>query len=154
MKICNGHSRTIKVEEIENIVETEILNRLEELSKVKVKMENSNSKKIKSIETEIKIIDENIEKLLDKILESNDITIKYINKKVEELDNKKTELQNELNRITLEGSNNSSLEEVFKDANKIKNLSFDKKKSIAKSLIDKVLIRDNEIDIQWKVFNQ
>lgn len=154
MKICNGHSRTIKVEEIENIVETEILNRLEELSKVKIKMENSNSKKIKSIETEIKILDENIEKLLDKILESNDITIKYINKKVEELDNKKTELRNELNRITLEGSNNSSLEEVLKDVDKIKNLNFDKKKSIAKSLIDKILIRDDEIDIQWKVFNQ
>lgn len=154
MKICNGHVRTIKVEQIENIVETDILNRLEDLSKLKVRMKNNNAKKIKSIETEIKILDENIGKLLDKIIDSNEITIKYINKKVEEFDSKKTELQNELSRVTLEGSNTATLDKILKDAKLIKLADFNTKKTIAKTLIDKVLITDDEVKIGWKAFGE
>lgn len=154
LKVCNGHSKTIFVKDIEDLVQQEIIERLEELSNINLNLENRNSNKIKEVKNEIKVIEEEIENLLEKISEANSITMKYINNKIELLDKEKVNKENKINKLVLEGTNNLSLKEIIKQKDIFNELKFEDKKHIASMLIEKIFIKDDEIEVIWKKFSK
>lgn len=148
---CEGHANTILSEDIEYIVETKIIDKLTELSEVKINIEKKQDKKINQLKIEISKIDEEINILMSKILEANDTVMKYINNKIEELDEKKKKLYSEVQKQNNSTDNFKSVKEVIEKAIDFKSLDFNNKKDIAKLLIEKVEISDTKVKITWKV---
>ncbi|WP_270599494.1 recombinase family protein [Clostridium baratii] len=150
LHVCDGHSKTIKCDDIEKIVESKIINKIKKLSKLSFTVQNSNIIKIKDIDTKIKIINDNIEKLISNLVEANNTTAKYINEKVERLDKEKNQFKKELQKLILEGSNDIDLEKILDQGINFKNLEFEDKKKVANYLINAIYIKDDEINIEWK----
>ena len=140
---CNGgcDRTTIYVNEIHSLVEQEIIKKIEELKNVEIKQEEDNSTKI-----EITKIDKEIETYSQKILMANETVMKIINKKIEELTIKKKEIMEKslMNKVNC-NINKNVLEVNFAE------LDIDKKRDIACTLINKVIVYNDTIEIMFKV---
>lgn len=151
LKICKGHSRPIKVDDVEKIVEERILKKVEQLKNVTINEETKENIKINKIKIQIVNIDKKIENLISKIEEANQITMKYINERLEKLDKEKNALLQEIQKLILENSKNISLNDMFEKIDNWGNLDLEEKKQVCKSVINKVYIKDDEISIDWKI---
>ena len=151
LKICDGFNKAIRLNTIEEIISVDIQNKLKELANGNYKIANKNKKIIDEIENNIKIIDNQINNLLEKIIEANSITMKYINNKIEELDNERNELKAKLGKLILEKNSDNTLKNFFENEINFYELDFDEKKKIAKLLISKIKIKDDEIIVEWNV---
>ena len=103
----------------------------------------TNAEKIKIIE-----IDRQIENLLEQMAKSNAVVTEYINEKITSLHNEKNEILKTISEKYEKP--NSNLKDIL---NKIKNwdtLEFEERKMIAKELIKRISLFDNEINIEWK----
>ena len=150
LKICKGHSKAIRVDEVEIIVEKQIFERIKELRNISIKEEKKENSKINKIKIQIVEIDKQIEILVNKIAEANEVTMKYINEKVTTLDKEKSSLIDEMQKLTLENSQNIGLDDLFEKIDNWDNLNLENKKAVCKTLINKVYIKDDEITIDWK----
>ena len=140
---CNGNCNrtTIYVDDIHNLVEQEIIKKLEELKDVEICIEENNDIKI-----EIAKIDKDIKTYSDKILMANEAVMKIINERIEELNNKKRELLEK----SLEDKINCNIDKSILNINFLE-LSLDKKRDIACILIDKVIVNNYAIELIFKV---
>lgn len=143
---CEG-SKTIHLEEVEQLVANEIQKKLQELKSTKLTSSNLNAKTINEINIKITKIDEEIQGLLDKILEATPVVMEYINKKVEELDKQRKKLLGELQSKSIDNSF-EDLEQVL--SVDFAQLDFDKKREVARTLIDKIELSDEVIRIRFK----
>ena len=140
---CNGgcNRSTIYVDKIHNLVEQEIIKKIEELKTVEIKQEEDNNVKI-----EITKIDQEIAAYTEKILMANSVVMEIINKKIEELIKKKQQL---LDKSLKDKVNNNINKEVL-DVN-FAELNLDKKRDVACTLINKVIIYEDTIEVVFKV---
>ena len=143
---CEG-SKTIHLEEVEQLVANEIQKKIEELKSTKLTSSNLNAKAINEINIKITKIDEEIQGLLDKILEATPIVMEYINNKVEELDKQRKKLLVELQNKSIDNSF-EDLEEVL--SVDFAQLDFDKKREVARTLIDKIELSDEVCRIRFR----
>lgn len=143
---CEG-SKTIYLEEVEKLVANEIQKKIEELKSTKLTSSNLNAKAINEINIKITKIDEEIQGLLDKILEATPTVMQYINNKVEELDKERKQLLVELQSKSIDNSF-EDLEEVL--SVNFKELDFDKKREVARTLIDKIELSDEVCRIRFR----
>ena len=95
-----------------------------------------------------------IKNLIDSIAEGNSIAIKYINQKIEVLEKQKNDISIKLQKL----NNNNYLEEDNYIVEYIKNINeklntsdFEELKTICKTVIDKIIITDENIDIHYKI---
>ena len=95
-----------------------------------------------------------IQNLIDSIAEGNSIAIKYINQKIEVLEKQKNDISIKLQKL----NNNNYLEEdnyiveYIKYINEKLNTSdFVELETICKTVIDKIIITDENIDIHYKI---
>lgn len=140
---CNGgcNRSTIYVDKIHSLVEQEIIKKIEELKTVEIKQEEDNSTKI-----EITKIDQEIAAYTEKILMANSVVMEIINKKIEELIKKKQQL---LDKSLKDKVNNNINKEVL-DVN-FAELNLDKKRDVACTLINKVIVYEDTIEVVFKV---
>lgn len=140
---CNGRCNraTIRVDDIHNLVEQQIILKLEELKNVEICKEEDNNVKI-----EITKIDKDIQTYTEKILMANEAVMDIINKKIEELIKQKQELLEK----SLKDKVNYNINKNILDVN-FAELNLDKKRDIACVLINKVIVYDNTIEIMFKV---
>lgn len=150
LKICKGHSKPIYADEVEKIVEIHILEKVKELKNVEIQIENNNID-TNDLKLQILKIDKQIENLLNQIAESNEVVMKYINKKIASLDNTKNTILEEVKKIALENSKSQPINDIIERVEDWNNLSLENKKEICGYFINKVLIKDNEIEIDWKI---
>ena len=139
---CNGgcNRSTIYVDKIHNLVEQEIIKKIEELKTVEIKQEEDNSTKI-----EITKIDQEIAAYTEKILMANEVVMKLINQKIEELTKQKQELLDKALEQKVNNIDTNLLDVNFAE------LSLDKKRDIACTLINKVIIYEDTIEVVFKV---
>lgn len=139
---CNGgcNRTTIYVDEIHSLVEQEIVKKIEELKNVEIKQEEDNSTKI-----EITKIDKEIQIYTEKILMANEAVMNIINKKIEELIKQKQELLDKALEQKVNNIDTNILDVNFAE------LNLDKKRDIACTLINKVIVYNNTIEIMFKV---
>lgn len=128
LKICDGFSKAVKVDDIEKIVESEIFKKIEELRNVTINEESKEDIEINKIKVQVIDIDKQIENLLDNLAEANQITIKYINERLEKLDKEKNKLLQEIQKLTLENSRNVSLSDTFEKIEEWDDLDLEEKK--------------------------
>lgn len=152
LKICDGFSRVIKMEEVEEVVKKdlmEVISEHKESLDSDVIEEENNDSNYNKYKLEIIEIDNKIENLINQMAEGSDITTSYINKKINELDNRKQEL---IGKMKNKSSNsNVEKESVFQMVEDWNNLSIEDKKLVCSYYIDKIKIKDNTIEINWKV---
>ena len=139
---CNGgcNRTTIYVGEIHSLVEQEIIKKIKELKNVEIKQEEDNSTKI-----EITKIDKEIQIYTEKILMANEVVMNIINKKIEELIKQKQELLDKALEQKVNNIDTNILDVNFAE------LNLDKKRDIACTLINKVIVYNDTIEIMFKV---
>lgn len=128
----------------------------------KIKKYINNKKKINSkiisqkeeLENELTKCNIQIENLINSIADGNVIISKYINQKIEELEKQKEDLSIKLKN--LKENNNiedgNYLIEYIKDINeKLNTTDFEELKNICKTVIEKIVITDENIDIHYKI---
>ena len=147
---CEGNG-TIRAEEIESLIQNRIIDKIKELSKVKLKLENKQTTKINKLKMEISKIDEDINNLMSKVLTANETLMNYINIEIKKLDDKKKELFTKIQEENLKQDNVGSVEEILKKGLEFNSLDFNLKRDICKTLIERILVVDEDITIEWKV---
>lgn len=146
---CDGITTT-KAEDIESLMTDLIINKLSNLKNEKINLKNNNEKEINNIKIKITDIENKINIYLSKILYANELTMKYINNEIEKLENEKYILNNELNNLILL-DNKISLKYLIEDNIDFNSLPFNKKRDIMNTLVNKVVIGDNDINVIWNV---
>lgn len=132
----------------------EIKNKIEKHLKNTQKDNLNLLKEKEALENEIIKIDIQIENLINSIAEGNITISKYINQKIEDLEIAKQKIIAELNILTEQNNtyNNDYLIEYIKNINeKIQTDNFEELKMLCKTIIDKIVITDNNIDIHYKI---
>jgi DNA invertase Pin-like site-specific DNA recombinase len=100
-----------------------------------------------NVKQQIYKVEQNISNLVNSLTEANDIAMKYINAKLKDLDKKKSELYDQLSALQVKKAEVLQLPNISLWDNKDK----DYKHKIAATLIDRVLIYENNIEIFWKI---
>ncbi|ACL76769.1 recombinase family protein [Ruminiclostridium cellulolyticum] len=149
---CFERKRVIYLRDIEKIAEVKLLEKIKSLKNEFYVEISSNSKEVNDLKIKLAKVEENINKLIDRMLTLNETAGSYVNERINELDNKKKILKNKINKISIEKSSQrikrEDLSEYLKNWD---NYNLEQKKSVAKALIEKVVITDEEIEIVFKI---
>lgn len=143
---CIDKIETHYLYEIENYVFEEIKEFVSNFENLKIshkKTENDNE--INNLKIELYKIETEIENLINNLSSANEILLKYANKKIIELDNKKIEILNTINEKRIKPININ-----IPNLNDWENLSSDIKKNFVNKIINRILIFNNSIEIEWK----
>ena len=106
------------------------------------------------LENDIIKLDVQISNLLNSIADGNASSLKYINQKIEQLDKDKTEKTNELSSLSINSisNDNSYIIDFIKNINeKLLSEDFEELKLLCKTVIEKIIINDKNIDIHYKI---
>ncbi|MGN0592716.1 MAG: recombinase family protein [Ruminococcus sp.] len=149
-RMCDGASRTIRVNLLEKTIQQEIENKIASLSITAPSDDNPINKQIEHLQIEIDKLDSSIEPLVNQIPNATETVMQYINEKVSALDTQKCKLEKKLSELkeSVQLSHESKLENCMQvwDA-----LSFDDKVDVARILIEKILVYPDHTHIQWKI---
>ena len=140
--VCEGN-KTIYVEDVENYVSSAIKEKAHTLHFENEKKVASNQDKIKMIE-----LDNQISNLITSLATASTVSAEYINKRITELHEEKEKLMK--NALADSQSGSEHMRKIKNDAEHWDELSFEDKKITAKSLIKKVNLSDNSINVEWK----
>lgn len=159
--VCNNKMIAIKkLEEIvlndmrEHFNSNKLLNRINKYLKTVQKQNTNVLKKKEELENEIVKINIQINNLVDSVAEGNSISLKYINQKIQELDREKLLKSEELSKLNLENitEDNSYILDYVKNINeKLNTKDFDDLKILCRTVIDKIVVTDENIDIHYKI---
>jgi DNA invertase Pin-like site-specific DNA recombinase len=148
---CTGFTKTVQVAEIEKIATIKIKQKVEQMRRWSFQMEDGNTRqKINDLKARLVSIDEQIANLIEGLANGNTVVLKYINAKLDALDAEKTNTENEMKKIMLEENRRMPIDSYLDKIEKWDELEFEDKKQVCKALMDRVLIFDNDIDIEWK----
>lgn len=153
---CKREILSYDLVSIETYVESELKNIIRKMKDLEYDTSSflqKQSQEENLYKIEIEKIDMKIDTLLENLAEGNEMTIKYLNKKIEELDSRKMELVNKLNELNSKAVRNDKLVEISMLAEKWDSLDVEDKKTIAKYFIKNITFYDNEIKIDWNLFN-
>lgn len=128
----------------------------------KIKKYINNKKRINSktilqkeeYENELTKCDIQIENLINSIAEGNAVVSKYLNRKIEEIEKQKEELTAKIKDLKESNDleNDNYLVEYIKNIHeKLNTTDFEELKNICKTVIDKIVITDENIDIHYKI---
>lgn len=149
MKICKGHSVPILVNEIENIIKGNLLQKVSDLKNTNLIEESVDDISVNKIKLQIMDIDNQIDNLLNQLSQANNITMKYINERISSLDSTKNQLLEEMKKITITNTKKESSEEIIKHITNWDSLPMDDKKMVCRYYIKKIKIKDDSLDIEW-----
>lgn len=150
-KVCKGHSRAIYVDEIESIIEKYIFEKTEELKTTTLAIQNNEDLEANKIKLQIIDIDNQIDNLLNQLASASEVVMKYVNKKITELDNMKNTLNEEMKRLTSGSTEVRSADDALQYIERWHKLGMDEKKNVCGFFIKRILIKDDEIIIYWKL---
>ena len=128
----------------------------------KIKKYVNNKEKINSkiiskkeeYENELTKYDIQIENLINSIADGNTVVSKYINQKIEEIEEAKDEINLKLKDLKENNTldNDQYLIEYIKNINeKLNTTDFEELKNICKTVIEKIVVTDESIDIHYKI---
>ncbi len=139
--ICSGRSNfgvcdsqiSVDLKELEEYIEYEITKIMDSAQS------NENIMPSKKISSEILAIEQKIDRLIDALAECEGITVSYVNRQVEQFHRRREEL---LKSAPTVKTINSKI--------KFSKLAFEDKKLVAAEFIERILIKDDKVEIVWK----
>lgn len=147
---CEGPHRTLKVPEIEAVVEAQIF-ALCNSKKILKRRKEERVQVDQQLDLQLKTIDEKIDNLLEQIAFGNTTVTKYINQKIESLEREKMSLL-AMNQQTLieDSMDDVDIFQIIQIVSQWTTLDVEQKKHIADQMIETVSILDDSIRIKWK----
>ncbi len=146
---CEG-IRYAHADDIENIVLQEIKDKLATFTTLSKTQKELTNPKINDLQIKEKQIDNEIETLMEKLMQANDTLMEYINKRIVELDEQKKEIAEEIKSLS-PNNKKHNYKVITNHVAKWEKLSFDDKRVVVDALIEKVLVGDNSVEINWKI---
>lgn len=146
--VCNGHSKPIKVNDIENIIKNKLFQKIDLLESSSIIMNDQKTIAENRGKMQIIQIQEQIEQLVKQIPKANDSVMKYINQEIDALDRKKNEIIEKMKMVVITTSNTMTTEEVIENTKNWDKLTIDQKKNICKKFLTRINIAD-DISVKW-----
>ncbi len=150
-KCCDGHTKVIYVEAVEKIVQNEIFDKVKSINDTPVELEQVENAQANRLKIRIFEIDTQIENLINSLAKSNTVLTDYINRKIADIDSEKKELINKLKEYNERVQPNKNMDSINKCIYNWDESTLEQKKTVAKFLIEKIFIKDNEVAINWKI---
>lgn len=147
---CEGIGRTLKVPEVETVVESQIF-ALCNSSKILKRRKTEPATPQKDIALQLKVIDEKIDNLLEQIASGNTTVTKYINQKIDALEREKMSLLdlNQANQFD-DSIDDTDIFQIISIVSRWQSLDLEEKKQVAAQMIERVDITDESLQITWK----
>jgi DNA invertase Pin-like site-specific DNA recombinase len=150
--ICNGRQKVIYLNDIEDIAEIKLIEKIKSLKNEYTIDMNTNSRQINELKISLVKVEENIKKLVDSLLTLNDISSKYVNEKITELDSRKNDLLGEVNKLSIGNLEQKvSKEDLSEYLINWEGYTLDQKKKVARTMIERINITDDEIEMIFKI---
>ena len=150
-KCCDGHTKVIYVEAVEKIVQNEIFDKVKSINDTPVEPEQVENAQANRLKIRIFEIDTHIENLVNSLAKSSIVLTDYINRKIADIDTEKKELINQLKECTEKVQPNNNMDSINKCIDNWEESTLEQKKTVAKFLNEKILIKDDEVAINWKI---
>jgi len=157
--VCNN--KMIDISKLQDLVIQDMKNYFNSKNitkKIDAYIKNNENKNVQlldqkeHIENEIVKLNLKIDNLINSIAESNEFTLKYINKKIEEIEKEKQEKLQEISSLNISDNEDLDMIEYIKDINKKLALrDFNELKLLCKTVIDKIVITEENVDIHYKI---
>lgn len=144
---CTEVVKSHYLEEVESYVDSEMIAAIRRMKKdaALLNPKETADNETNSLKIELYQTEEQIDKLLSTLTEANDVLIHYVNEKITTLDEKKRQLLKEIAEKTT-----SKKDVEIPDLDEWLSGDMTDKKKIAKGLIHRVNVYNNEIQILWK----
>jgi Site-specific recombinases, DNA invertase Pin homologs len=146
LKLCSAKFDNPHVSAVEPVVSHEIKRRLLELKSIGIDNSTAESNELNGLKIELGTIENQISNLIDSLANSNEVAFRYINERMIKLDERKTAILNEMKSMLVQHEDIPFPETDFDT------LCFEDKKRLARILIKKVFLANEEIKIQWVDF--
>ncbi len=150
-KCCQGHKKVQYVNLIESIVLQEIIEKVRNITTTSIEAEPEENTMVNKLKINLYEIEQQIENLINSLAKSKNALTKYINDKIEELDTEKKEILLQMKEASESIQLDQKMDSIFKCIDNWEESSLEQKKSVAKYLIDKIFIKDDEVAINWKI---
>lgn len=144
---CPGTGGTVYAQLLEAYVSQEIQRRLGLFDKLCQREEPQLDRKCNEHRIRLAEIEREIEQLLCKVSGTNDILLSYINSRVAQLDEERSQLQTEAERL----AHQEGTVAICNPAQLWTKASFAQKQAVADALIEIIKVADGEIEIIWKI---
>lgn len=141
-KVCTTKFRSPHVKDIEPIVAEQLNHRLQQL-KDNVHHTELDKDELKKLNAELDDTQTKIATLTDSLANATGVTVSYINKRIADLDDKKSVILKKIKNM-IECSRTVEL-----PSENFSTLSFEDKQAVAKLLIKKVVIKSENVDVEW-----
>ncbi|MBQ8133596.1 MAG: recombinase family protein [Clostridia bacterium] len=153
---CSHKLPTIHADDFEAMIVDKLKAKIDTLTiRAKAGAKDETQEQRKELEIKISKIESEIEALVNTMTKSevDKVTIKYINSKIAELDEERTSVLNELDRLKTEQSQKNNTDyKVLRDVmSKWEKLSFDDKRSVVELLVRKILVYPDKVEIEWNI---
>lgn len=148
-RTCTGIGK-IPAQDIERIVLKEIHSKVSSFPKYNLSAGRTPS--ISLVQKQIDEVQAEIDSYMKLLIEANTITANYINERIISLDRKKADLTHEMYAAENEDKKISELQIYLADQmSKWDSLSIADKMSIIDSMIEKIIVTEDKIQIKWKI---
>ena len=144
---CPYPKTMIRVEDLEEIAENEILERLEELKKLKNVQVIRDTPVINELKIQLSNIQKKINNIIKSVADGSEISTSYLNQYIEKLDDEKNKVLEEIAKQELKESKKNSLNlDIDYILNGWKEFNLETKKSIAKEIIQEIILEGRTAD--------
>jgi hypothetical protein len=149
--VCDGLGRAIKVLEVESVVQTELIKKVQELRGITTEDTPNKSKaEVNNLKIKLAQVKEQIDNLIEGLANGNTKLLPYLNAKIDELDEQKSEIEANILQKSLEHRKTTNTDAILDKIERWDELDFDEQRETAKAMIEKVLVSADEVGIQWK----
>lgn len=148
-KDCKGLGGTVKVKDVEMVIENQIFSLLKTKKTVFKQAVVRNDKKINECKIHLLKIEEEIYELIDKVSGCSATMFEYLDKRINELDAKKREYEAILESLKLESDTEDTFH-VLTILEQWPNLDLEEKKFITRKIIDHITITSNSLEVYWR----
>ena len=150
-KDCKGTKTTIYAESLENMVYTEISNKLETLKAVRTSERKNLHPEINELRNKIKTIELSQNKIADMLLspDVNTDLLEIMNQKASKLKAEKSEILLKIEEIE---NTEINVKEAVNLSKKWKTASFEEKRGVCSIIINRIIIDENgNVEIVWNI---
>lgn len=150
--ICTRPPKTIYIKKLEQIVEVKLLEKLKNLKVRGTNEKNMDNRKLDALKSQLVTIEEKIESLVSSLIDMSEGSAKYVDAKITELDKQKSVVQAQINEVMRSGTKREFSDQDLQEyIDNWAGYSLEQKKGVAKSVIDRVVVKNDEILIDFKI---
>ncbi|MCL2843487.1 MAG: recombinase family protein [Oscillospiraceae bacterium] len=149
-KSCEG-AGTLKISDAEALIYQEMAQKLRQFHILHSSEKAVANPKVTALKVEFAQVEAEIEQLLASLMGASDVLISYANVKIQELDTRKQEISNQLADYATQEVSPEQLVRISELLDNWGDAGIEDKRVVADSLLNKIMVADSHMDIQWKI---